>query len=283
MACQFQPRLPSPFWIKAEDGAPTSFQPPRPETPPLADGLPRLPLQRTFEPCRRLHKHLSTCGENAPYGPNTGRTNSRPPPPSTPENIHQYSDHCVCPWCEDKRDVIPATLPPTRRQSNSSLRIVRDSPISPRIHEYSVNCACSTCEARRCITSGSPITRQQPNPFLDFVSRHPSPVISSPELSPAVPPPTSLPPSHEYSLDCDCFLCDDVRIENCGRGVASPEPALPIQSAAAVPVASAFSEVKRNPPRRAKEKALVGIRNCSGKKSKFLRPFGILMNIPPPF
>lgn len=82
---------------------------------------------------------------------------------------------------------------------------------------------------------------------------------------------TSLPPSHEYSLDCDCFLCTDVRIENCGRGVASPEPALPIQPAAAVPVAPAFSEVKRNPPRRAKEKALVGIRNCSGKKSKFLR------------
>lgn len=245
-------------WIIAEDGGPTSFQPPRPETP-LADGLPRSFQSPLGKPSGQLREPLSKGGNIVSYLRITGWTNSCSPLVSISINrdTHEYSNDCSCFWCEDKRDTIPDTL---------NTRPLPANPIVP--HEFSVNCPCLSCEDRREETLGSQSTRQQPNPFLDLVLRDSIPVIKSPEfLSPPLPP-TSF--SHDNFQDREGFFYDDVRAygENQAR-LASLEPALPIQPQSAVRVAPAISGIRRNPSRRAKEKALVRIRECLGKKSKF--------------
>nr|YP_010743659.1 hypothetical protein QAZ32_mgp34 [Diaporthe sojae]WET30405.1 hypothetical protein [Diaporthe sojae] len=252
-------------WIIAEDGGPTSFQPPRPETP-LADGLPRSFQSPVGKPSGQLHEPLSKGENNVSYLRITGWTNSCSPLVSISINrdTHEYSNACSCFWCEDKRDTIPDTLNTPTLPAN---------PIVP--HEFSVNCPCLSCEDRREETLGSPSTRQQPaqsSPFLDLVPRDSIPVIISPELLSPPLPPTSF--SHDNSQDREGFFYDDVRIENYAR-LASLEPALPIQPQSAVRVAPAISAIRRNPSRQAKEKALVRIRECLGKKSKFylVNPF----------
>ena len=65
-------------WIIAEDGGPTSFQPPRPETP-LADGLPRSFQSPLGKPSGQLREPLSKGGNIVSYLRITGWTNSCSP------------------------------------------------------------------------------------------------------------------------------------------------------------------------------------------------------------
>jgi len=58
-------------WIIGEDGGPTSFQPPRLETP-LADGLPRSFQSSLRKPCRGLREPLSEGENNVSYLKITG-------------------------------------------------------------------------------------------------------------------------------------------------------------------------------------------------------------------
>lgn len=321
-------------WIIAEDGGPTSYQPPILETP-QGDGLPGSSQSPLGEPSGRLRELLSKGGNNVSYLRITGCTNfwATPPlvsisssglrpslnkdthqdssnyscfvsenkgtkdrisvtPPTQPEenpSIHQYSEDCSCFRCGFER--FPTPQPhqyaedcsciicafkryqksPTELQANSSLNLVPDSPFTarpPKEHNLSVNCPCLSCEDRRKEMLGSPSTRQQPNPLLDLVPCDSISVIESPELlSPSLPS-TSF--SRNNTQDCEGSFYNDVRAygENHAR-LASLESALPIQPQSPVRVAPAISAIRRNPSRQANEKALVRIRECLGKKSKF--------------
>lgn len=185
---------------------------------------------------------------------------------------HEYAEDCFCIRCDFER--YPKS--PTEQQANPSLNLFPDSPSVRRSrhatpakeHNFSVNCPCLSCEDRRKETLGSPSTRQQPNPLLDLVPGDSITGIESPELlSPSLPPTYF---SHDNSQDREGSFYDDVRAygENHAR-LAFLEPALPIQPQSAVRVAPAISAIRKNPSRQAKEKALVRIRECLGKKSKF--------------
>jgi hypothetical protein len=235
-------------WIMGEDGGPTSFQP---------------PLRK---PCRPLREPLPKRGNNVSYPRITGWTNSRSPLSSTSINrdIHQYSDDCFCFWCEDERDAIPDTLNTRRLPAN---------PIVA--HEFSVNCPCSSCEERRVEILGSPTTRQQPNPFLDVLDS-PLPISVSTD-SPQHLPPASPTGSTRFPLSHQELLVGEVAHRRGEReasfGFASREPAFLILPSDApvnsIPPPYCNASVRRNPSRRAKEEALVGIRKCTEKKSKF--------------